>query len=144
MSFRTGPFIKVACFCDHAIEGKDGVFSLVRVVDVINHYAQGASVPDEMPPVMSDLKMVVMIAPGMARGRHNLTIVPENPMGIRDLEHALALSVHFEEGRAMNLVADFAYRFDQEGMYLFHVLLDDEHMTSMPMTIRYKTIITSG
>lgn len=37
MGLNTGPFIKVACFCENAIEGKDGVFTLVRIVDVVTH-----------------------------------------------------------------------------------------------------------
>lgn len=144
MSINTGPFIKVACFCDNVIEGKDNVFSLIRIVDIINHHAQGADVPDEMPPFPYKLKMVIMIAPGMARGRHNLKIVPENPMGLRDSENAHKLTVHLEEGRAMNLIADYAFVFDHEGAYMFHVLLEDIHLTSIPLTIRFNRIITSN
>ncbi len=144
MNINTGPFIKVACFCDNVIEGKDNVFSLIRIVDVINLHAQGADVPDEMPPLPYRLKIVIIMAAGMARGRHNLRVVPENPMGLHDSEDARTVTIHLEEGRTMNLVADFGYVFDHEGTYLFHVMLDDEHLTSMPLTIRYNRIVTSS
>ena len=144
MNINTGPFIKVACFCDNVIEGKDNVFSLIRIVDVINLHIQGADVPDEMPPIPYKLKMVIMIASGMARGRHNLNIVPANPLGLRDSEATHTVSVHLEEGRPMNLIVDFAFVFNEEGTYLFHVLLEDKHLTSIPITIRFNRIITGS
>lgn len=144
MSYNTGPFIKVACFCDSVIEGKDGVLSLIRIVDVINHQAQGPDVSDEMPPVAYKLKLVIMIAAGMARGRHNLRIEPENPIGLRDSDKAFLISVHLEEGRTMNFVGDFGFTFDNEGVYQFHISLDDIHLTTVPLTVRYHRIITSS
>jgi hypothetical protein len=136
--------MKVACFCENAIEGKDGVFTLVRIVDVITHTAQGRAVSDEMPPVQYGLKMVIMIAPGMARGRHTLTIETESPMGLRATDQVFSVSIHFEEGRTANLIIDFAFTFELEGTYLFHVSLDDDHLTTMPLTIRYNRIMAGS
>lgn len=144
MSFKTGPFLKAACFCESVIEGKDGVFTLVRIVDVITHNAHGTAVPDEMLPFPYQLKMVIMIAPGMAKGRHSLTITPEAPIGLRDEQQVFTVTVHFEEGRSTNLIVDLSYTFEQEGTYLFHVSLDEEHLTSMPLTVRYNRTIMSG
>ena len=44
----------------------------------------------------------------------------------------------------MNLIADFAFVFDHEGTYMFHVLLEDKHLTSIPLTIRFTRIITGS
>lgn len=140
MNYSTGPFVKTACFCELVIEGKDGVLSLVRIVDVITRQVQGMDVPDEMPQDPFPLKMVIMLNPGMARGRHDLRIVLEDPRGLRDSKHEVELSVHFEEGRTANLIADVQVDFKFEGTYLYHIVLDEEHLTSIPLTIRYHRI----
>lgn len=144
MGFSTGPFLKAALFCQDAIEGKDNVFTLVRIVDVITHTAQGPAVPDEMPPIQHGLKMVIMIAPGMARGRHSLKIEAENPMGLRATDRVFIVTIHFEEGRTANLIIDSVFTFELEGTYLFHVSLDDDHLTTMPLTIRYNRVMTGN
>lgn len=140
MNLSTGPFVKAACFCEVVIEGKDGVLSLIRVVDIITRQAQGTDVPDEMPQDPYPLKMVIMLNPGMARGRHKLHILPEDPRGLRNVEREVELSVHFEEGRTANLIADLQIDYKYEGTYLFHIVLDEDHLTSIPLTIRYHRI----
>lgn len=144
MSFGTGPFLKAACFCESVIEGKDGVFTLVRVVDTLTQTAQGPVVPDEMPPLQHSLKMVIMIFAGMARGRHTLRIEPEAPSGLRDPNRTFSVTLHLEPSRTANLLADFGFIFESEGTYLFHVLLDDSHLTTMPLIIRYNRIISGS
>lgn len=143
MDFKTGPFVKVACFCDTVIEEKDGVYTFVRIIDVITHHPRLPDMPDEMPPFIYPLKMVIMLGAGMARGRHRLEVVLEYPNGLRESGDSLLVTVHFEEGRTATVVADLAFEFEQEGTYLFHVVLEDEHLTSIPVTIRYAPIKTS-
>ncbi len=142
MKYSTGPFIKIACFCDNVIEGKDGVLTLVRVVDNIKVQAQGSEAPDIMPPSTYNLKMVIMIVPGDAKGRHELKVEVEDPIGLRDVSQSFSVSTHLGEGQPANIVADFGFGFKQEGTYLFHVLLDGTHMTTMPLTVLYSRIVT--
>lgn len=138
MAFDDGPFIQASCFCELAIRDDSGVLSLIRIVDTITHTESG-SPPDEMPPVSYPLKLVLMLKSGMARGRSNLRVVPEQPDGSTD--NPLNLSVHFEgEERGANVVADFRYTYKHEGLYWFHVYIEEHKLTSMPLRVKYNRV----
>lgn len=145
MAFEEGPYIKVACFCESVIEGKDGVLSLIRIIDTLTHTAAGPEAPDSMPPLDFSLKFVLMTVAGQARGRHELRLVPELPAGIRENNRAFDASIHFEgEGKGANVLVDYPYRFEQEGLYWFHLLLDEQPWTRIPFYIRYNRITTGA
>lgn len=143
MIFDDGPYIKVACFCESVIEGKDGVLSLIRVIDTITSTASGPEAPDSMPPLELNLKLVVMAVAGQALGRHELKLLPELPSGIREREREFVASVHFEgAGKGTNILVDYRYRFELEGLYWFDLLLDEQLWTRIPFYVRYNRITT--
>jgi hypothetical protein len=57
------------------------VLSLIRLIDTLTHTEARPDAPEEMPPMTYTLKLVIMLKPGAARGRHELRIVPELPSG---------------------------------------------------------------
>ncbi len=143
MAFEDGPYIKVACFCESVIEGKDGVLSLIRIIDTLTSTASGPEAPDSMPPLDVNFKLVVMSVSGLARGRHELRLLPELPSGIREHDHAFNASIHFEgEGKGANVLVDYRYQFEQEGLYWFHLLLDEQLWSKIPFYVRYNRITT--
>ncbi len=134
MDKKEGPYIQAACFCNMVIEDKGGVLSLIRIIDTLTHRAVGPSPPEDMEPVSYQMKLVLMLKPGSARGRHELKIVPELPSGLSDT--STGMSVHFDgEDKGTNVVTDMHYTFTQEGLYWFHVFLEDEHLTSLPFRV---------
>jgi hypothetical protein len=77
---ETGPHLILATFCEKVIEEKDGVLSLIRLVDRFTQTASGADPPPQMPPfIISDLKLVLTLKPDQARGRFAVKIVAEDP-----------------------------------------------------------------
>ena len=68
MAFEDGPFIQTACFCETVLTEGNGVASLIRIVDTITHHQRGPEPPDEMPPIVFPLKLVLMLKAGRARG----------------------------------------------------------------------------
>lgn len=142
--FEEGPYLRTACFCESVIEGKDGVLSLIRLIDLLTITVSGPEAPDDMPPVDASYKLVVASVPGAAKGRHEVKIVPELPSGIRENDRALVVSVHFEsEGKVTPILIDYRYRFEQEGLYWFHLLLDDQLWSKIPFQVRYNRL-TAG
>lgn len=141
MSRKEGPFLQVACLCNLVIEDKRGVLSLIRIIDTLEHRAVGPSPPEDMEPVTYPMKLVLMMKSGKARGRHELKIVPEMPSGLTD--STAGMSIHFEgEDKGNNVVTDLNYTFTQEGLYWFHVYLEDEHLTSIPFRVKYSRVVT--
>lgn len=56
--FHWGPYIQVATFCERVLREADGVISLIRVVDQVNHVVRGSGAPVEMPEVRYPLTLV--------------------------------------------------------------------------------------
>ena len=141
MVFETGPYIQVAAFCEQVLEDKTGVLSLIRVIDTLTHTEARPDAPEEMPPVTYTLKLVIMLKPGAARGRHELRIVPELPSG-ENLPEFMS-SVHLAgEERGANIIADIPFTFKIEGLYWFHVYLNDAIFTKMPFRMLYRRLVT--
>jgi len=141
MPFETGPYVQAAVFCDMVIEDKSGTLSLIRVIDRVTHIAHGFEAPTEMPEVRHPLKLVLMLKSGLARGRHEVKIVPESPSA--ELKQPFTTSVHFEgEERGQNIVMDISYPFTMEGVYWFNVYLDDTLLTKVPLRVMYHRVVT--
>lgn len=141
--FEEGPYIKFAGFCESVIEGSDGVLSLIRVIDTITSNATGSSPPDSMPPLTAHLKLVVMAVAGQAKGRAELMIEPELPSGIKQRDLTFSATLQFEgEGKGANLIIDYAYLFEQEGLHWFSLYVDDQFWTRIPFYVRYNRVVT--
>ncbi len=137
MAFEGGPYITAAVICEKVLEDKEGVLSLIRLIDRITVTAQGPAIPEALPPATLQMTLVISLKSGDARGRHSLKIRPEQPSGQQ--MDTIEMSVHFEgEDRGMNVVYATSLSVDQEGLYWFDVLLDDVLLTRMPLRILYQ------
>jgi len=133
----SGPYLKIAAFCDKVLQEQDGVISLIRVIDQINSTAKGPGAPKEMPPLDYQIFAVISLKSGSARGKHTIAIKQESPAGLM-ISPAFEQQVVLEgEERGHNLVVNMQLKFDEEGLYWFHVLLDDELLTKMPLRVTY-------
>lgn len=138
--FEWGPYVQVAAFCERVLRESDGVISLIRIVDVITHAEQRPDAPDEMPEFHYPLTLVITMKSGTARGRHELSIIPEEPSGVRLAP--LTTSVRMEEGRGSVLMSRIDVPYKLEGLYWFHVKFNDQVITRIPLEIRYSRIVT--
>lgn len=140
MSFKGGPYIQTACFCETVIEDKTGVLSLIRIIDTVTRTVAAPDAPDDMPPFPHTFQLVVMLKSGEARGRYNLRIVPQLPTGAT--ENAILLTVHLEgEEKGMNFNGTLNFTFTMEGLYWFNVFLDDEQLTAIPLRVKYNRVV---
>ncbi len=136
----SGPFLKTAAFCESVIEGKDGVLSLIRVIDRLTITAAGTDAPSEMPPVDHVLTLVLMLVSGAARGNHEVAISVEPPGG--GIRPVWSTTVLMEgEDRGANLVNPIEMRFESQGLYWFHVSLDGAALTSLPYRVIYQRVV---
>lgn len=137
MVFETGPYLKMACFCERVLREADGVASVIRVIDRLIHTEAKPDAPAEMPPVTYEMKLVIMLIPGSALGRHDLKIERELPSGIRD--KPIVITVQLEGGnRGANAIIDTKMKFPIEGLYWFNVYLDDTLLTRIPFQVLYQ------
>lgn len=146
MAFESGPYVQVAAFCEKVLEEKDGVLSLIRVVDRITHTVAGPGAPAEMQPFPYQLMLALTLKTGQARGGYNLKIVRELPSGIREESQGPSFRIHFEgEGdRGQNLVLQLQLMFEQEGLHWFDVFLEEQLLTRLPLRVVYARISQAG
>lgn len=141
MAFEDGPYVQVACFCMMAIKDETGSISLIRVIDTFNTYAQGENPPADMPAIQGNLKLVLMLKSGTARGRYEIKLTPELPDG--STLDPYYFTVHFTgEEQGNNILVDLTFTFTIEGLYMFIVHLDDELLTRIPLRVKYNRIVT--
>ena len=138
VSETEGPFLAAALFCEKVLQEKDGVLSLIRVVDRIIH-GGGPAAPERMPPITANLALVIALKSGFARGSYAVTVQPTTPSG-RGLP-ATTLPVLLEgEDRGANLLGNLALQLEEEGLYWFDILFERRLLTRIPLRVVYQRI----
>ena len=143
-----GPYLLQAVLCEKVLTEQDGVASVIRAIDRINHNATGPEAPVDMPEVRFPLILFINIKPGSALGRHQLVVRMVAPDG-----QATALGqfpVNFDggedRGAIVGLNLDSTYRL--EGLYWFEIYWDeqnDEHLlTRVPLRVLYNRLVAGA
>jgi hypothetical protein len=144
MGQKHGPYVALAVFCENVIEDKSGVLSVIRVIDTFTLLAQGPNVPEQLPQGQIQVKCVVALKSGDAKGRHRLSIVPHLPSGQQGHDLATVPVVFEGENRGNNIIIDLNYSVEHEGVHWFHVVLnDDQILTKMPLNVIYQPMRTA-
>lgn len=139
MVFEEGPYLIAATLCERAIQDRDGVLTLVRVVDKITGTiaGPGPAVPDTMPPVPVNLTLVIILKGGRAQGRFRVTLRPEAPSGQRLSEAEIPVSFTGAPDAGANVLFGINMMATEEGLYWFDVSLDGQLLTRTPLRIEY-------
>lgn len=137
--FQDGPHLAAALLCERVIEEKDGVKSLMRLVDRIVARAGGPNVPDAMPPLTTNLTLFLSMKAGKKEGRHQIRIKLIHPAG-RELPDMIQ-GINFEssEARGIDVRLILNLILDQDGLYWFEVYFDELFMTRVPLRVLYLT-----
>lgn len=134
-----GPYLKVAALCENVIEDKQGVLSIIRIVDRTIRLLQGPVVPEQMEPFVQRLFLVLMFTSGEEHGTRELTLVMEKPNGMR--APMANSSVLFEgQDRGANIVVQADLQADMEGLYWIEVLMQGEFVTRVPWRVVYQRL----
>jgi hypothetical protein len=141
---KPGPHIAMAVFCERVLDEKDGVLSVIRIVDRFTITVRGPGVPSEMPAGQINVTLVVGLRSGNAKGRHSLSIWPELPSGERATKTEMPVFFEGEE-RGVNAVLQIVMPITQEGLYWFDLILDEnQYLTRVPLRIVYQPIQASA
>jgi len=133
-----GPYLQAAVFTERVLHERDGVLSLVRIVDRLGRFGGGTFVLLLPEGATAKVTLVVMLKSGDARGRHRLTIRPELPSGLRS--EPRGFDVLFEgEDRGVNVIVDLDVAL-MEGLHWFIVTLGDVELTRVPLRIAYQRL----
>jgi hypothetical protein len=133
----TGPHVQLAAFCEKVLHERDGVVSLIRVIDRITVQAIGTGAPDEIPAGhIVNATLIVALRSDQAKGRYAVRVSGEQPDTTR-LPDATVDVVFEGEDRGVNLIFPMALEA-QEGLYWFDILLGDGLLSRVPLRVMYQ------
>jgi len=138
--FQDGPHLLAALLCERVLEEKDGVKSLIRVIDRIVTRAGGVDVPETMPPVSISLTLFLVIKAGKeGSGKHQLKVKLVHPASTQPTEMIQGVNIDKAEERGIEVKMLLNLNLKLEGLYWFEVYFDDWFMTRVPLSVLYLT-----
>jgi hypothetical protein len=136
---NTGPYLTVAAICEKVLQEKDETISMIRMIDRLAVTVNALGSPESMPPTAANVTILISLKSGKARGRSTIKLRPEAPSGLKFPDQLLP--VLFEgEDRGVNLILNLNLVVEQEGVYWFEVLLEEQLLTRIPLRVLYQRI----
>jgi hypothetical protein len=130
-----GPYIAIAVFCERILNEKDGVLSVIRILDTFDVRVISPNGSADLKPNIS-IPALISFRSGAARGKKIVSIEVTTPSGEK-LKSQMNLPVVLEKDElGVSLITTVNLEVEEEGIYWFDVLIDNLVMTRMPLKIR--------
>jgi hypothetical protein len=128
------PYVALAVLCEKVLVEKDDVLTAVRIIDKLTLQLPPAGMPEGMKPAIQ-ITGLIGLKSGDAVGDFTLRLNITNPLGeLR--KDVITLPVKLLGGdHGQNFVINLGLGIENEGVYWFDVMLDDEVLTRTPLTI---------
>jgi hypothetical protein len=132
---KGGPFVALAVLCERAIPEKDGVFTLIRIIDTYNLPFNEDAGPFTLP-----LTVMIGIRSGGAKGKMTLTLRGQTP-NPKTIMPEMKMPVVFDgKGETgINLPIQLNLNLATAGLYAFDVLLNNKLMTRIPLRVNFQS-----
>lgn len=130
------PFVAVAAICEKVLHEKDGVLSVIRIVDTFYVQPPSDVAPNVVPSVR--LNALVSLKSGDVIGESDVSFKFRTPGG-RTLNSPERFPVLFNGGEhGVNVITTFTLQLpagEAYGLYWFDVLWNSEVLTSVPFKL---------
>lgn len=134
-----GPYLTTAVFCENVIEDKQGVLSLIRIIDRTTVTVSGPDAPEKMPQIPLTASLVLTFKAGFAKGSHTVRVRPKTPDGQPLPEVSVQMFLEGDD-RGQNIVLPLRMAVDQEGVYWFDVYVGERLFTRTPFRLVYQRL----
>ena len=139
-----GPYLIVAALCERILEEKDGVTSLIRIVDRFIVGVTGPAAPEQMLSSLLTPVLFLAFKSGQYRGSLPLKLTMDNPVGVEKEIGIMSVLFEGDDDRGSNVKVQLQFQPDQPGLYWINVSLGDDVMTRIPLRVIYQRIQQSG
>lgn len=142
--FPGGPYLVAALLCEKVLEEKDGVKTLVRIVDRLMHQVVQAQPPEVMPPVQERFALYLRFRCGQAVGTRELRLTIVKPSG--ESAWSSHLPIVFEEGdaRFIDVVINLSLGLEMPGRWWFVMEMGSDgqaqRIAAIPLDVVYLPI----
>jgi hypothetical protein len=136
MNERPQPHISAALLCERILTEKDGVQTLVRIVDTLTgRYSATEVPPGSKARVKFQVWLVVTLKSGEAKGKYTLRVRMNDPSGKQvELSEEMPIVLDGgEHGVNVNILLDLTVT---DGLFWVDVMVDDRVLTRVPLKVR--------
>lgn len=127
-----GPHLAAAVLCEKALEEKDNVHSLIRLVDRITVTTASAGA---MPEIQTGLLLFLGFRSGSAKGNYEATVVFVDPDGKELTKINIPFFAEGEE-RGNNIRVNLnELKIQKPGLFWFNVFLAGQLLTRVPLRV---------
>lgn len=131
MPFEEGPYLIAAFVCERVLEEKDGVKSVVRIVDRVTH----TTTSPKMEPFLLPLTLFIGFKSGFSRGPLPFEIRFMKPSGEGFPPFKTQLNFEGDEDRGIDVVTNVTFPIEMAGLYWFEIYLAEKFMTKTPLRV---------
>ena len=130
------PYLKLGVICEYALQEKDNVLSIIRIVDRFTITISGKEPPDQLPEGAKIITLVMCWAGGL--GTHEASFKIQSPGG--DVQQsAQTWSFHLDSlNQSHNMIIRLPVRLKKEGIYWINFILNGEEKSRIPFQVLYK------
>ena len=132
---NSGPHLAMAVLCERVLQERDGVLSLIRIVDRFTV----VGVSKEMAPSPLQTTLVIVFKSGATTGKHIIRIRPIPPSGNAMPEQEFPALFEGRD-RGVGIVAQIGFVLNEEGLYWIDVYFEDAIVTRIPMMVLYQRV----
>jgi hypothetical protein len=127
-------YLHIATFCEKVLHEQDGVNSLIRIIDRFT--VPGES--EEMPPTTLQFTVYISFKSGFMRGKQKIALRPKSPTGkdLPSMEFPVLFEGDDDRGTAIGFQVNWIA--EEEGLFWWDLVLNDELMTRMPLRVIYQ------
>jgi len=130
-----GPHIAAAFLCEKVLHEKDGVASVIRIVD---RFHVRSNKP-EMPPARLRFTAFVSFKAGdLATGKYEIKLQPQKPDGTYLPAKGYPIFFEGSPDRGVNIEAKMELPVEEEGLYWIDVLFAGSVMTRIPLRVLHQ------
>ena len=135
-----GPYVALACLCERVLVERDGVHSLIRIVDRLT-FSGGKGAAEQMPPVTINSHLILNLKAGSARGNHQMRMLLISPDGAEIQQ--MHFNMLFEgDDRGAQAVIKLQIQVQEEGLYWFEIYFEGGLLTRIPLRLIWQRLAT--
>ena len=133
-SNRKAPFLGIAAICEKLLQ-EGQVMSMIRIIDSFNITGDSK----KLPAGVITFNIYLLFKSGEALGERTVELISYSPSGKKGTH--FKRRIKFEgNAKGVGLIFNVAMPVDETGVYWFHVKLNRQDITKIPLTINYKRV----
>jgi len=130
------PYLKYGVICERVLTEKDGVLSLIRVVDRFTITITGREPPDQLPEGIKGMTIAMCWAGGL--GTHEAAFNIQSPGG-ETQRSPQSWSFNLDAlNRSHGIIVRLPVRIKREGVYWIEFVLNGEVKSRIPFQVVYQ------